>query len=276
MEAIPIRGSDDGELLDVASVEPEDDLPGPEEEGALRSSAEVRPASDDLLLAATGAALGLAVAGTGLAVRVLRKAAGTVSVVVPDGLQARSANALRSLGGWNARWEAVRPDAERTVETLADALVPRIVTALLDRINVTEVILQRIDLEVIVAGLDVNEITEGLDPAPILERVDFDQVLERLDVNALLQRIDLDAVMARIDLDAIIDRIDVSRLAREAVEAIDLPEIVHESSATLATEAVDDIRLKSIAADRAVSRGVDRLLRRRRPVPDPGPERPSA
>jgi hypothetical protein len=277
LEAIPIGGSDHGESFDRDSSEPEDEVWDSKDEGipAVQSSAEAGPASDDLLLTAAGAVLGLAVAGTGLAVRAARKAAGIVSVAVPDHLHARTANALRSIGGWNDRWEAVRLDADGAAETLADALVPRIATALLDRINVTEVILQRIDLEVIVTGLNLNEIAERLDLTPILDRLDFERIIERVDVNGLLERIDLDAMMARIDVNAIIDRLDVPSLAREAVEAIDLPDIVHESSATLATEAVDDIRLKSIAADRVVARAVDRLLRRRAPVGEPAPESPA-
>ncbi|HET6754633.1 MAG TPA: hypothetical protein VFH23_11880 [Jiangellaceae bacterium] len=71
-------------------------------------------------------------------------------------------------------------------------------------------------------------------------------------------------VVARIDLDAIIARIDIAGLAEEVIESIDLPEIIRESTGTVASEVVRGVRMQSIDADEVVARVVDRLFFRRR------------
>jgi hypothetical protein len=79
----------------------------------------------------------------------------------------------------------------------------------------------------------------------------------------------VEEVVARIDLDAIIARIDLTALAEEVIEGIDLPEIIRESTGTVASEVVRGVRMQSIDADEAVARVVDRLfLRRRRRATD--------
>jgi hypothetical protein len=79
----------------------------------------------------------------------------------------------------------------------------------------------------------------------------------------------VEEVVARIDLDAIIARIDLTALAEEVIEGIDLPEIIRESTGTVASEVVRGVRMQSIDADETVARVVDRLfLRRRRRATD--------
>jgi hypothetical protein len=63
-------------------------------------------------------------------------------------------------------------------------------------------------------------------------------------------------------VDAIIDRIDLVALAREVIVAIDLPEIIRESSGSLVYDSVRGVRMQSIDADRQVERLAHRLLRR--------------
>jgi len=88
-------------------------------------------------------------------------------------------------------------------------------------------------------------------------------------VEEVLARIDLDAVTQQIDIDAIISRIDLVGLAEEVIEGIDLPQIIRESTGTVASEVVRGVRMQSIDADEAVARVVDRLfLRRRRRATD--------
>jgi hypothetical protein len=79
-----------------------------------------------------------------------------------------------------------------------------------------------------------------------------------------VERIDLDTIVSRIDLDAIVDRVDIVGLAEEVVNGIDLPEIIRESTGTMASEVVRDARMQSIVADVAIARLVDRIIRRRR------------
>ena len=48
------------------------------------------------------------------------------------------------------------------------------------------------------------------------------------------------------------------------MNGIDLPEIIRESTGSMASEVVRDVRMQSIDADVAIARIVDRLIRRRR------------
>jgi hypothetical protein len=95
-------------------------------------------------------------------------------------------------------------------------------------------------------------------------------VRERVDLDAIVGEVDIDAVAARLDIDAVIDRVDLVGLAQGVMDALDLPAIIRGSTASVASESVQDVRLQSIAADEVVTRVVDRLLLRRRHQP-PGP-----
>jgi predicted RNase H-like nuclease len=77
-------------------------------------------------------------------------------------------------------------------------------------------------------------------------------------------RIDIDAIVSRVDIDAIVRRLDLVGLAEEVVNGIDLPEIIRESTGSMASDVVRDARMQSIDADAAIARIVDRILRRRR------------
>jgi hypothetical protein len=94
-----------------------------------------------------------------------------------------------------------------------------------------------------------------------------DLVLRNVDLDRVAAAIDLDAAAARIDLSAIIARLDLIGLAEEIIDGVDLPEIIRESTGSMASETVRSVRMQGIAADDAVARAVDRLLARRRDVP---------
>jgi hypothetical protein len=53
-------------------------------------------------------------------------------------------------------------------------------------------------------------------------------------------------------------------IAEEVVNGIDLPEIIRESTGSMASDVVRDARMQSIDADVAIARVVDRVIRRRR------------
>lgn len=117
---------------------------------------------------------------------------------------------------------------ERDVERLIGALVPLVVNRVLEQIDLTAVVKEHVDIDAIVAEVDVN------------------------------------AIAARLDIDAVIARVDLVGLAEGVIEAIDLPEIIRESTGSMRSEAIRDVRMQSIEADEAVSRIVDRLFLRRR------------
>jgi hypothetical protein len=97
----------------------------------------------------------------------------------------------------------------------------------------------------------------------VLERVDLDAVLA-----AVLDRIDLTAVvLERVDLGEVVDaalaEVDLVGLAEEVIDGVDLPEIIRESTGSMASDTVRGVRMQGIVADEAVGRAVDRLLLRR-------------
>jgi len=142
----------------------------------------------------------------------------------------------------------------------------------LDQLDLTWLVAERVDLDDLVARVDLDAAVARVDLDRILARIDLDEVASRIDVEAIVSRVDLDAVAGRLDvdavagrldIDAVVDRVDLVGLARYVVDEIDLPEIIRESSGAMASETVRGIRMQGIEADAALSRGVDRVLRRR-------------
>ena len=177
-----------------------------------------------------------------------------------------------------------------------DDLVPAVVTELARRVDLTELVLRHVDVDAVVSAVDLDAAAARLDVAPVVERVEVDAFLERVDLDAVIDRVDLDAVIERVNVDAVIervdlalvldrldltaivlervdlgvliqavlDRVDLIGLADEIIEGVDLPQIIRESTGSMASETVQGARMQGIAADEAVSRVVDRLLLRRR------------
>jgi hypothetical protein len=178
---------------------------------------------------------------------------------VVDALADRGREAMTSTGG----------DLERMVAVI----VPAVVREVLDTLDLNVVIRERVDLDVLVATVDIAEIIDRVDIDAVVRRVDVDAIAQRIDLDAIADRIDLDRIVARLDIDAIVagvdlnaivDRLNVVGLAEEVINEIDLPEIIRDSTGSMASQVVRDARMQSIDADEAVSRLVDRLLRRRR------------
>ncbi len=158
----------------------------------------------------------------------------------PDEATAKS-DSLLDLG-----WRLLSDIAIDPAVRAADALIPEAVRAILDRVDLTAVVVERIDFDAVLRTIDVDA---------LLDRIDPDEILDRIDVNALMDRVDLDALIARLDLAAI---------TLEVIEEIDLAGIVRESAGDVAGESVEEIRAGTAAADHAVARAIDRVLRRRR------------
>jgi hypothetical protein len=84
-------------------------------------------------------------------------------------------------------------------------------------------------------------------------------------VSEILDQLDIDSVAARVDIEAIVRRLDLVDLAQYVVAEIDLSDIIRESTSSVASEAVRDVRIRTIEADQVVSRWVGRTLHPRRP-----------
>jgi hypothetical protein len=153
-----------------------------------------------------------------------------------------------------------------------DAVAARLdIDAVIERMDLTALVRERVDLDAIVGEVDIDAVAARLDIDAVIERMDLTALVrERVDLDAIVGEVDIDAVAARLDIDAVIDRVDLVGLAQGVMDALDLPAIIRGSTASVASESVQDVRLQTIAADEVVTRVVDRLLLRRRHQP-PGP-----
>lgn len=183
------------------------------------------------------------------------------------------------------RGRNVRGELERVALVLIQLVVVRAVEIVLPMLDLTEVVRAHVDLDALVAAVDLDAVVRrvdlnaaaaGLDLDTLVATVDLDAVVRRVDLEAAVRRVDLDAVVGlvdldvvvgRVDLDAAIARVDLVGIAREVIAAIDLPEIVRESTGALSSDVVRTIQAEGMHADDAVAGFVDRLLRRRRAEP---------
>ena len=147
-----------------------------------------------------------------------------------------------------------------------------VLDAVLDQIDLTQLVLSRVDIEEVIAAVDLDKVVASIDMDALIDRVPIDRVLDRVDIDEVASRIDLDKIVSRIDvndiaagidLDAIIDRVDLAAIANRVITEIDLPELIRESSGAMASESVLGVRAQGIEADEWVNRLVDRILMRR-------------
>jgi hypothetical protein len=177
----------------------------------------------------------------------------------------------------------------RRLSRVLDLLVPLVARELLARLDLTEIVSQNVDLNALLDGVDLDEAVTRIDLDAAISRVDLDKAAARLDLDAAVRRIDLDAlvrridleaateriditalVLERVDLDAIVDRVlahlDLASLTQQVLEAIDMPEVIRESSGAMASDTVREIRMQGVAADQAVRRAMERLRGHERPI----------
>lgn len=232
------------------------------------------PGQPPLPALVVGATLGLAVETITRATTAAMRTVGTLApwgswVFAASGAQRAT---QRSMTRFNARWQDLAPHAEEAAAAFMREIVPAVAQAVLDRIDLTALIEERVDVESLVRGVDLDAVVARVDVDRIVERVDLDRIVDRVDIERIVARLDLDALVARVDpdpvvakvdIDAVIRRVELTRLAREVIEELDLPALIRESTEGVTTEAVHDLRYGAVDADRAVARVVDRILGRR-------------
>lgn len=123
-----------------------------------------------------------------------------------------------------------------------DLLVPPLIDSIISRVNITEVVLSRVDLRAIVeAALDQLDLTE-----------------------IVVQRVDVDRIVAHASIDDIIDRVPMVQIADYIIEEIDLPQIIRESTGGIAMDAFTTTRYSAARTDEFVSKIIDTILLRRK------------
>jgi len=210
---------------------------------------------------------------------VARQAAAAVAVVAPE----TTANLTRrGVAGW------VELDA--AVDAVLRFAITRVVSALVEAVDLTALVhdhvdldavagsldvdkvVARVDLDAIVRRIDVDGVAATLDVDAVVARVDMDTIVRRIDVDGIAATLDVDAVVARVDMDAILDRVDLIGIAREVVDGIDLPDIIRHSTGALTSDSVRTVRTEARNADDLVAGIVDRLMRRSARAPKPSAE----
>lgn len=149
------------------------------------------------------------------------------------------------------RGRAVRYAAGEDLTVISDdaldLIVPEVLVRVLDRIDLTSIVLSRVDLERLATEvLDRLDLTEL-----VLTRVDLATV-----VNSAVESIDLNTLIRT--------QVDVAGLAEEVIDEVDLPEIIRDSTSGVATVVIDGARMSAVSGDELVNRWVDRILLRRK------------
>ncbi|HEY2202878.1 MAG TPA: hypothetical protein VGH99_00170 [Pseudonocardia sp.] len=248
------------------------------------------PTRSDAGLGIAGVLLGAGAEAADLAWRAGRPLCEAGGGVVRDlwGLTTRlvPGSAMSALAERN---ESVRAGLARLVDVALRLVVERVVASLLASVDLTALVRDNVDLDALAKGLDVEAVVARVDLDGAVARVDLDAIAGRLDLDRLVTGVDIDAIARRLDLDAIatrldpdpvvarvdlgsaIARIDLVGIAREVIDAIDLPGIVRDSTGTMASDVVRTVRLEGMQADDLISGLVDRVLRRSREPASPPP-----
>ncbi|HTG47653.1 MAG TPA: hypothetical protein VK646_08355 [Actinomycetota bacterium] len=144
----------------------------------------------------------------------------------------------------NEVWRAERPEVQLLAQAVAVEVVQRMLEAVLDQIDLTQIVIDRVDINRVIGS------------------VDFVGVVEQIDMGSIVEHVDVDEIVDRLNVERVIARLDMPRLALEVIDQIDLPEIIRASTGSVASESVRVVRMQSFGADRAISRVVDKLLGR--------------
>ncbi|WP_109750575.1 hypothetical protein [Mycolicibacterium fallax] len=89
------------------------------------------------------------------------------------------------------------------------------------------------------------------------------QTLAEMDLTKVVRdQLDIDALLRTVNIDAIIDRVDLVGLANSVIEGVDLPRIIRDSTMSVTTGAIGNVRATGELADAMVSGIVNRVLGR--------------
>ena len=112
---------------------------------------------------------------------------------------------------------------------------------------------------------------------PIVTGV-LERVVAMLPIDALLARIDVDALIRRVDVNALVAQVDVGPLVSEVLAGIEIGDLIHDSTNSIASDVRDTVRSGAASVDGRIARIVDRIVRhgRERDLVVPGYAVPGA
>jgi hypothetical protein len=214
----------------------------------------------------TGAALGFTIEAARTAISLaelgLRTAGPPTTFVMETFFDAPRRAGQDLVVHWNESWREDRPEARAAATAVAVEATRQAVDLVLDQLDLTQIVLDHVDLDRVVASVDMEA---------VVDRLDLDRIVQRVDIDRVAERIDLDAVAERLDVERVVARLDLAKLSLEVIERIDLPEIIRSSTGTVASEGVRVVRMQTFGADRAIAGLVSRLLGRTPPEQLPEP-----
>ncbi len=164
---------------------------------------------------------------------------------------------------------------------LFDALVPILVTATVDRLDIPELVRKTVTkdtVDALISQVDVAEVVgqvltpelisatlAQIDPVALTEEHLDPVMIEKLIALALppvmtaaLANVDLTAIVQEnVDLMAltndVVERLDLAGITNDVIDEIDLPGIIRESTSGVATEVVRGTRASAASADEAIA-----------------------
>jgi len=108
-------------------------------------------------------------------------------------------------------WALGEATARTVVGSMLDRIVPTLTEAIVSRMNLTDVVLRNVDLyAVVTAALDELDLTQI-----VVDRVDVDQIVDRADIDAVVDRVPMLQIA-----DYIIEEIDLPQIIRESTGGI--------------------------------------------------------
>ena len=152
--------------------------------------------------------------------------------------QPQSANATSKPG--SGRVSSI----DLTIQALLRPVITRVVDVALAELDLTEIVLDNVDLDAIAAKLDVEAVIKRVDLDGVVATVDLDAAVGRVDLNKIVNRIDVDSIVAGVDIGAVIDRVDIDSIVAgvdigAVIDRVDVDAIVKRVDLDAAVSTVD-------------------------------------
>lgn len=128
-----------------------------------------------------------------------------------------------------------RRDLDRRALYLARRVAAAVVEAVLELVDVTDVVIDHVDLDAVVRAVDLDRAVERVDLDAVVRRVDIGAIVDRVDIDAIIDRVDVDAVVGRADLDRAVARVDIAAI----IDRVDVDAVVARADLDRAVARVD-------------------------------------